>query len=305
MRRVALPLSMAIAMVAAAPALAGGGMPKLADLHAGPHSVTLHNDSPRLGTGHNLLTVEIPTLPGDHSVGLHLEGPHGQVVEVPLRKLIVLDGPADAHGGGQDDHGDDRADGGNDDHTAGTDDHTAARDDHAVAKNDHTTGKDDHGTTAAPNVLKPSQIRAAAQTVKQDDAHAAKSEPAPAHAAESKASSGHGESDAHGASAAPAPASTAGADDHASATLSDDHGSAERENGGYVGRGSARLDATGTWKARLLIRDPNGEVMTAEMALDVVDGGPNPIYLGTTGLLIGGSLLYGATQRRRQPNGRK
>jgi hypothetical protein len=82
----------------------------------------------------------------------------------------------------------------------------------------------------------------------------------------------------------------------------DDHGSAK--NGGtgeaFMARGGVRLPVTGTWRAELLIRDDHGDLLAGEVSVAAVDGGPNPIYLATTGSLIGGSLLFGAIQRRRR-----
>jgi hypothetical protein len=69
---------------------------------------------------------------------------------------------------------------------------------------------------------------------------------------------------------------------------------------GFTGRGLARLDATGAWTATVRIRDASGQALLASAQVNVVDGGPNPLYLATTGLLIGGSLLFGMIQRRRE-----
>lgn len=78
----------------------------------------------------------------------------------------------------------------------------------------------------------------------------------------------------------------------------DSHGGGDHGDGAeeavYHGRGKAVLPTTGTWTVRLHA----GEV--AETQLDATTSGPNQIFVASTGLLMGGFMLYGAIQRRRQ-----
>lgn len=74
----------------------------------------------------------------------------------------------------------------------------------------------------------------------------------------------------------------------------------EHGNGTFLARGEARLSMTGTWTARLEVWDEHGEPTRTEVSVPVVPGSPNPYYMGFTGTLIGGSLLYGTINRRRQ-----
>ena len=67
----------------------------------------------------------------------------------------------------------------------------------------------------------------------------------------------------------------------------------------YVARGSVSVPEAGTWQARLTIRQNGGESFAAEAPLIADEGGPNRLYLAGTGALIGGFVVYGATQRRR------
>lgn len=194
MRLLPLPTTALLVLTLASPALAGVGMPKIADLRAGPHAAAIHNDSPMLRTGSNTLTVEIPSLPVGRTVSLRLMSPGGQTVEVPLRRPVVLSGPAEDHGG-------------------------------------------------------------------------------------------HGSADSHGT------------------TGGDAHGGGQGEE--FVARGSVKLDTTGTWKAKLEIRDMDGQAMTAETLLEANYGGPNRIYLAFVGSLIGSSTLYGVVQRSRQAGRRR
>jgi len=74
----------------------------------------------------------------------------------------------------------------------------------------------------------------------------------------------------------------------------DSHGGGEAEEAVYHGRGKAVLPATGTWTVRLHA----GEV--AETQLEATTSGPNSIFVASTGLLMGGFMIFGAIQRRRQ-----
>lgn len=81
----------------------------------------------------------------------------------------------------------------------------------------------------------------------------------------------------------------------------DDHGPTRDFNA----RGQAAPDATGDWTATLVIGDDHGSQWQAATTLAVVRGGPNRLYVGFVGLLMGGSVTYGAIQRRRlRPYGR-
>jgi len=68
----------------------------------------------------------------------------------------------------------------------------------------------------------------------------------------------------------------------------------------FLGRGVVTLPTTGVWNAIVRIGKGHESPLEAEAAIDTVDGGPNPLYLGATGSLIGGSLLYGAVERQRR-----
>jgi hypothetical protein len=92
---------------------------------------------------------------------------------------------------------------------------------------------------------------------------------------------GHGAASTHGAAQGAMPAAASAA-------------------GGFLGRGTVQVPHAGRWHAQLSIRDPDGALVDAESPLDIVDGGPNPLYLGTTGGLMAGTLLFGAIRRRRE-----
>ncbi len=85
-------LGAAFALLAAVPALAAAGLPKLSDLQAGPYSVALHSDSPTLVTGRNVLTLELPPGAGGRAVQLQLVGANGRTLPVQLRRVTVLGG---------------------------------------------------------------------------------------------------------------------------------------------------------------------------------------------------------------------
>lgn len=60
-------------------------------------------------------------------------------------------------------------------------------------------------------------------------------------------------------------------------------------------RGKAAVPAAGIWKAQLEV---NGVTATDE--IKVVTNGPSRFYLAVTGVTMGGTILYGAIQRRRE-----
>lgn len=82
------------------------------------------------------------------------------------------------------------------------------------------------------------------------------------------------------------------------------HGDAHTPGGAattFLGRGAITLPGTGVWHAIVRVGAHDEIPLEAEAAIETVDGSPNPLYLGATGSLIGGSLVYGAVERRRRP----
>lgn len=109
MHRNIVPGVVAACMLAASTAYAGSGLPRLATLQVGSHTVVVHGDSPAAHSGTNVLTVEVPGLGHDHQLSLHLVGPSGQIAKVQLEPLIVLHGPDEGghgEGAGSGGHGD-------------------------------------------------------------------------------------------------------------------------------------------------------------------------------------------------------
>jgi hypothetical protein len=246
--------------LSAAPVFAGGGLPKLGTIQAGPYQAALHNDSPTLVTGANTLTVALAALPDGTTVSLYLDGPNGESIDVPLKPVRVLGGPDAGHGGEEDSH------------AAGADAHTdsdaAHDDDHgaSTAAGHSPKETDAHGTVGTGSGHTSPGVR---------DSHAA---PVPA------LTTGHGQS-----SALRSVLSGQGAEEH-------DH-----QTAAYQARGTVRLSATGPWTARLTITDDHGVRSFGELTLVARSGGPNRFYIGAVGSLIGGALLLGTIQRRRQP----
>jgi len=134
MRRLILPLMIAYLLAMGAPAQAGGGLPKLTTLQVGHRTVAIHGDSAVARTGANVLTMEITEWTDGSEVSLTLVGPTGQKIAVPLLPVRVIEGPADAHGGGGAEQG----------ATAGHDAQPAATHDAAPA-NAHGSASTDHG----------------------------------------------------------------------------------------------------------------------------------------------------------------
>lgn len=292
MRRIAVALAVLLLAAGASPVLAGGGTPKLGNIDAGPHLAELSNDSPSLMTGSNTLTVQIRDLPADHTVLLALEGPNGARVAVPLTRVIVLGDLEDDHHS-HDESGDDHSSTPPDAHTAPaganvqpstSDPHGGmtmspmAADGHASMTGAAVAAHDGHGTPATPAPARPAPVA---------DTHAA-IQPADLHGAAmsrhgTKPTDDHAVSDAHG---------------------SDGHGIDTTQTPGqtsetYLARGTVSLPSTGSWNARLVIRDPAGEEVVGETPIIVTEGGPSTLYLGFTGSLIFGSMLFGLIQRRR------
>ena len=95
MRRLTLVLSLVAALavlLAGTDALASGGLPLLCDLQAGPYAIALHNDSPSLVIGRNVLTLELPPEAEGRDVQLSLLGTNGETLTVGLRRVTVLGG---------------------------------------------------------------------------------------------------------------------------------------------------------------------------------------------------------------------
>jgi hypothetical protein len=95
MRRLTVVLSFALALgvfFTGTTALASGGLPKLADLQAGPYDIALHNDSPSLVVGRNVLTLEVPSEAASKDVRLSLVSANGETVAVSLRTVTVIGG---------------------------------------------------------------------------------------------------------------------------------------------------------------------------------------------------------------------
>lgn len=95
MRRQTLMLSLALALglfVKGTDALASSGLPLLCDMQAGPYDIALHNDSPSLVVGRNVLTLELPPEAEGRDIQFSLLGPKGETVPVSLRRVTVVGG---------------------------------------------------------------------------------------------------------------------------------------------------------------------------------------------------------------------
>ncbi|MCC6178474.1 MAG: hypothetical protein IT305_24475, partial [Chloroflexi bacterium] len=293
MRRIAVALAALVLAAGASPVLAGGGTPKLTNIDAGPHLAELSNDSPSLMTGSNTLTVQIRDLPADHAVLLTLEGPNGGHVAVPLTRVTVL-------GDLEDDHHSHAEDG--DDHSSTPADAHAAP---VAAHVQQPTGDSQGATTVSPQVATDSHASMTGAAMAAHDGHGTPATPAPARPA--PVADTHAATQPADAQAAPmAGHSMQPADNHAIADVhaTDEHGAQtaqghNEDTGLYLARGSVSLPSTGTWVARLVIRDPHGDEVFGETPLAVTEGGPSKVYLGFTGSLIFGSMLFGLIQRRR------
>ncbi|HEY3368183.1 MAG TPA: hypothetical protein VGK74_24285 [Symbiobacteriaceae bacterium] len=101
MRLTTIPIALLLLLSLAAPAYAGGSLPLVAAVQAGPYRISVHNNSQQVRVGTNQITVEVEGKPSAHAVGLRLTGPRGDVVQVPMRNLVVLGAiPTDEHGHG-------------------------------------------------------------------------------------------------------------------------------------------------------------------------------------------------------------
>lgn len=293
MRRTAVAFAALLMATGTSPVLAGGGTPKLANVDAGPHLAELFNDSPTLVTGANSLTVRIRALTAEHTVSLTLEGPNGQRVPALLTSVVVV-GELEEDGHSHAEEGDDHA--------------APAADDHARQPSLGTLEKatDPHGTTGAASHGSASIHGSATGAPAPDrESHDSPHAPSPTRLAPIAEAHGTGWAvDAHGAAdsghddgptaaehSTPGPHDERVVDGHGQATVLET----------YLARGSASLPVPGTWTARLVIRDPHGEEVVGVTPLTAVEGGPNRLYLGFTGSLIFGSMVFGLIQRRRQP----
>lgn len=125
-------------------------------------------------------------------------------------------------------------------------------------------------------------------------------EAADSHAAPTADSHAAPAADSHGADhAAPKTDSHGTASDgHGAAAESNAHGGESTAAAGYNARGKAQLNQTGHWTAVLVIDGvPEGK-LTAKAPFEVEQGGPNRIFLAFSGLLMGGTMIYGAVNRR-------
>jgi hypothetical protein len=273
-----VPIAALLAATAVQPVFAAGGLPLIASIQVGPHQAALHNDSPTLATGPNLISVELASLPAGTVISLTLAGPQGEAIAVPLSKVTVLDGPDGGHGGAEGAHADT-----------------------GLSGHDVAPPADHSGMSAASHSNQPANVHAQPTPASSHDAmaggmdHAAMghgSEMPPAGQTDSAPAA-----DVHGG-ASPDDHVVADAHDQAALHVANEAGSPGEES--YLARGQANLPSTGRWIAHLSMRGQRGEIFTGQAPLEVVEGGPNRLYLGATGLLMGGSLLFGLIQRRRQ-----
>ena len=259
---------------AAAPVQAGVGMPEIGSLQIGSYRAHLLNDSAGLRRGTNTLTVHIPDLSGGDDVTLRLHGPGGELIDVQLRPLRVLSGPAGGHA-------------------------VATASTAAPAHGSPASAGHAHGQAPAANAGSDAHAGRRAQPAHRETL-AGETALAPhthAHSQSSHASdvtgggmrSGGGPDEATHAGTTPAEAPAGhGAGTHGGAVFS-----------GFVARGVARLPVTGAWRAVLTAGDGRGQPLTGALALNVTTDGPNPLFLGFLGFLSGGSVLYGWIRRRR------
>jgi hypothetical protein len=266
------PAVLLLLVCVATPVQAGVGMPEIGSIQIGPHRAHLLNDSAGLRTGTNTLTVHIPDLAVGDGVTLRLHGPGGELIDVPLRPLRVLGGPERRHA------------------VVAAPTTEAAHGATASAGHAHgpaperDAGSDDHARHGGQKAHRETPAGESAQ-----HAHA-------------HGQPGHGGDVAGGNAAgshAPDEATHAG---DTRAVVPGGHGADAHGGGGFAGfaaRGTARLPATGAWRAVLTAGDGRGEPLTGELVLDVTTDGPNPLYLGFLGFLSGGSVLFGWIHRRR------
>jgi len=150
------------------------------------------------------------------------------------------------------------------------DDHGApAADSHGAAADSHGTTTDSHGTAANSHGTP-------------DNSHGT---PADSHGTPANS---------HGT---PANSHGTPSNSHDTAAASDHEHAAESE--ALNARGKVKLDQTGNWTAVLQIHGtPEGD-LHAEAPFTVENGGPSRPYLAFTGLLMGGTAIYAAINRRK------
>jgi hypothetical protein len=264
-------LGILLVLITTLPAQAGTGMPEIGWTQMGPYRARLMNDSATIRTGANTLTVHVPDLPVGEGVTLQLHGPRGEVIDVPLYRLRLLGDAGERH---------------------------AVAPASSIIPASGSTGTMSAGHGHAPTAEAATRV----------EDHAGHRDPGKAPAgAQPPDHSGHGqpapgsgvarESAAH----ADATGATADADDH-SAGAPGGHGTDAHGPDivtGFAARGTARVPATGAWRAVLTAGDGHGPPMTGELALAVTSDGPSLLYLGFLGVLSGGSVLYGWVHRRR------
>lgn len=107
----------------------------------------------------------------------------------------------------------------------------------------------------------------------------------------------------HGGGHEAAPATPAApADPHAGHGAAADSHSAGSQT--FTARTNVKFPVGGTWKAVVVIEADHGDKLQAEAPFEVTYGGPNRIFVASSGLTMGGFMLYGAVQRRRKSGGR-
>ena len=113
----------------------------------------------------------------------------------------------------------------------------------------------------------------------------------------------HGPADDHGATAthSPAPADAHGGHGSTAPATHEPPESVQARSETYLARGTVSLPSAGAWTVRLVVLDPHGVETAGETPVKAIQGGPSRLYLGFTGTLIFGSMLFGMIQRRRQP----
>jgi hypothetical protein len=273
----------------ALPVSAGAGLPSLATLNVGPYKTVLHGDSEKFHTGVNTISLEINGASEQSQVKLRLFSPTGEVVDVSLKPLINLGG-IDAHGGhGAAPHDADagHAAAGNSD----TDSHTERAETESANSNSFDQEAMDMGMSMNEHASMGGggyDMASMGHAVGSDD-HASMG-------------AGHEVSiDAHSNIATPAQGHDVSEDDALNQDTTDH---AEAPTTVNSMRGRAKVNATGTWTAELSIEDA-GQIYTTETPLEATSDGPNPLYLGTTGFLMIGSLAFGSIRRRTMVPGKE
>jgi hypothetical protein len=72
----------------------------------------------------------------------------------------------------------------------------------------------------------------------------------------------------------------------------------------FTARTDVKFPEGGTWKAVLVLEADHGDKLQAEAPFEVTYGGPNRVFVASSGIIMVGSMLYGAVQRRRKSGGR-